>query len=510
MELMSHDKLLKAVTTGDFAHGGQITRPQQRQFLHFLLGYSQMMKAGITVKTVDVAAGEIDKMWLHDPILESAATVFSDGSVAQGEGGGSGNVSATMAQLYDVQRHKFGKLFYNCNKVVARAAWSTDSLRENIEGRSLERRLRDDILGRLATDFEDLAINGNTSILESGGVAAPTSPRGKMLKIDQGWDIQSEAATSLDLAGEFVSRGMWTDAIRAIPRWRLRDGQRQIKWWFNTEVEQDWMFHLAARATPAGDAALQGNMPKNILGVPYQIVDLIPSTKSLSVGEATSGIINGQRHGPFTCTKSSGVGNGADNLVLDIDNAGAVTINLATDAAAAGVLIAGTLATGDKFTLTTPEVVAIINKKLAATIAFHDPIMDRITLKSTTTGAASEVEVQVGAGANAAATADLLGLGNDAGGDGLFNDINTEAGAAAGANTVFEGTFIWLGDARHFNWIVVTADPGTNAQGIRSYSEFNKDRDRTEMVIYGWVDQIIDEVQGIVKIKNLRVQRRVK
>ncbi len=72
-----------------------------------------------------------------------------------------------------------------------------------------------------------------------------------------------------------------------------------------------------------------------------------------------------------------------------------------------------------------------------------------------------------------------------------------KAGADAGtANTVFEGSFIWLANPKNF--IAGVLD------GTRIFTEFNKNTDQIETIIYNQVDAQVENVDAIVKAKNLR------
>ena len=123
-----------------------------------------------------------------------------------------------------------------------------------------------------------------------------------------------------------------------------------------------------------------------------------------------------------------------------------------------------------------------------------DPLTDRLVFTGVAKTAAADVTFGA---ANVHTCADVIGV-----------PINTtdNGGVADPANAVNEGTFVWLSDPSNFLHITVTSDPGTNNQGIRTYSEFNKDRDRVEMITYAWTDALIEDSQSMVKIRDLRTQ----
>ena len=495
----TNEQLLKTLTTGTLAGGGALLREQQDKLLSFMLTYATMLApgSGTTIRRTRQANGRVDKMWVHGPITVSAARAFGQGTEAGAEGGGTGGagVAANLAQFYDTAYARFGQVPYDCTKFVARTAWSTEFLRENIERGSIEQELRRALFERIMTDLEDLAINGDDTITEQSEI-------GYLRRMNNGWDVLSNGANRVDAAGRTISKAIWADAIKASPKW-LRRTNTNIKWFLNPDVQVDWFDVLGGRLDGLGSAAMAGQMP-NPLGIPYQIVPLIPSEQAITVTEATAARVNGARHGPFTFIDGT-----RDLLVLDINNNGAVTVDFGNGGGGIPAQVAGAT-----FTLSTTEACRVINAQLVAAgggytaayggVAVPDTTHDRIRLISPTTGVASEVEVQVAAGANQAVTADLLGLGTNLGGDDFFNDIQTINGAAAGTNTVNQGTFMWLADPRVFSWVIVTADPGTSGDGIRTYAEYNKDRDRVELVVYGFNDALIEDPQSIVKVVNLR------
>lgn len=487
MNTWTNEMMAKALLMSDLDSGGGLPREVQDTLLKMTLTYANMLSgdSGIRRRSVRQRSGQLDKMWLHQHITEQASAVFSDGGVAQGEGGGSGDTSATIAQLYDTSFEKFGVLKWDTEKMVSRTGWSTEFLRENIERGTLESELRRRLLARVATDFEDLAINGDTSI-------ATTDPRSKLLKANDGWDKLTEQANIVDAKAAFVTRSLFSDMIKKMPRWMRRERQN-LRWFFNDDIEQDWLDFLGGRMDGVGSDAVRGNLI-NPLGIPFFRTPLIPSDKKLVTGEATPGRLLGTLSGPFRFVKDS-----SDEVKFTVDNAdNANLINVDFSAGGGGVP-----AQTGTYVLTANEVCAIINAKVigaanqpaSGLCAVPDPVHDRIILLSPTTGASSSVEVQDGAANNAIA---VLGFTND----------QRDAGQDAAAGTDHsEGTFIWLTDPANFSWIAITSDPNTSADGLRVYSEFNKDRDRIELIMYANTDCLLENSQGVVKANNVRTKQ---
>jgi len=481
MEILDNEKIAKALTLGDSLDpGGALNREQQQQFVKMLMEHTTMLApgAGIRNLTKSQASGQIDKMFLHGPVTVGASTVLAENA--------SGDQSAATSALYDTSYERFGQLQWDAVKLLSRTAWTMEFLRENIEQHSLETQLRGRLLQKMASDLEDLAINGDTSI-------GTSSPLDNLRKANQGWDKLSDAANQADANGEFISRALWVKAYKKLPR-SVRRNRPNLKWFMNDDVEMDWMDLLAGRMDAVGSAAI-GGQTLNPLGIPYMRVPLIPSDKLLDINEATSAQARCTEHGPFVFTKDVN-----DDVQINIDAHVLKTIDLHTDAAAAGVTVV--LGADNKFTLTAAEVARIISHTYFTgsgvanvdNIATVDPLTDRIFITSPLTGVASKLVT----GAAGVGTAHAV--------IGLTSGLNLTAAAAAAGNDFYEGTFVWLADPSNFIHVTVTSDPGTNNQGIRTYSEFNKDRDRVEMITYAWTDALIEDTQSMVKIRDLRTQ----
>ena len=61
-----------------------------------------------------------------------------------------------------------------------------------------------------------------------------------------------------------------------------------------------------------------------------------------------------------------------------------------------------------------------------------------------------------------------------------------------------DGTFMWLTDPKNFIWVVHA--------GTRTASEYEKDNDRWEFVIYNKVDALVEELDAVVKAVDLRIR----
>lgn len=499
--IWTDEQMLKALSTTDMGAGGLLPREVQDAIIKESLNYTSLLGSGkVRRRSVRQRSGQLDRMWLHQHITRKAADVFAVGAVAQGEGGGVGDVSAEQAALYDEQHEKFGSINWDTEKMVVAAGWTTESLRENLENGTLAAALRDRILKRMGTDMADLALNGDTAL-------AGADRRSRLLKANDGWDKLSDGGNIVDAAGGFVSRSLFADLIKRMPRWLLTDSPN-LSWVFNTDIRLDWLDNLAGRPGAEGAAAIGGQM---ILpgGFPVIVEPLIPSNKALAIAEASPAIVEGNIAGPFTFTTAANTFHLAVDAADQADNAAVaagllISIDFRRDVQGGAIVRAAA-----SFTLTTDRVCKIINDALVrneggaarptlVNVARPDPVHDRLILVSPTTGVASSLEVQDGAANNALA---LLGVGAD-------NTRTTgSADAAAGGTQILEGTNIYLMDPANFAWIVITSDPGSDSLGVRVFTKFNPDRDRFEFILYYNSDALVENTQAMVKAIKVRTKQ---
>ncbi len=347
-------------------------------------------------------------------------------------------------------RAKFNKVPIQAKKLRSQWQISTETLQDNIEQNNFEDTLMQAITERIATDLELLAIQGDTTI----GSATPLE---RLLNRLDGWDKQTESAHVIDARGANIQKGVWSEAKRTLPKQYKNDPG--LRWLVSDTIATDWMDTLSDRATGIGDAALQGSGIAPF-GIPMVVVNLIPDDQAITVTSPSSAQVVGTEFGPFEIVTGAN-----DKLEIDVDNTGAVVITLPAG------------------TLETVVVANSINSQLIAAgkaAVASDNDEGQLLLKSPTTGPTSEVDII--AEANDAYT--TLGL-----------TVSTTVGATTGGS-VLEGSFILLTNPRNLIWAIL--------DGTRIFTEFNKNFDRIESVIFNQVDAKIENIDAIVKVKNIR------
>jgi hypothetical protein len=429
---VNEDLIQKTLTTSAFFTGGELNPTQQTQFVEYVKEYSFLLKQ-VRVERMKQPRADIDKIFVGEPITRS---------IEEGD-------DTTNS---DYKRPKFGKISITTQGVQSAWAQTTKTLQSNIQQDKLEETMVRVFVKRMATDYEDLFWNGDTSL----GGSDPTS---LLRKRCDGISKLTEGCHVIDAAGAPISKALWAAALRKMPKMYASDPG--LRWFVSKGVQNDWRNVVSDRPTPQGDAAMNGQdlQPQ---GIPWLPAPVIPDDLALEIAEATSAQVIGTAFGPFEILDS---GAGQNNKVkVDVDNAGAVTVTLLK-----GVWQA-------------VEIAAMINSAVGLEGVASATREGQLVLTSATTTATSEIDVQaVGTSAYAE-----LGL----------TIAVTNGVAAGGGGDVAEGTEILLCNPQVLIWAILDE--------ARMYAEFNKNRDQIETVVYSSVDVKVENLDQIVKIKNLR------
>ncbi|HUT78627.1 MAG TPA: phage major capsid protein [Polyangia bacterium] len=444
----NEEMIEKTIATSDLLTGGLLNPIQQTQFVTLVKKFSVLLPMSRFIRMPRPLL-EIDKLWIGEPVTESVDEATDTGNLS---------------------RAKFQRIVLRAQKL--RSAWNitTEVLQGNIEQNEFEQTIMNTMVERIATDLEDLHINGDTT-------TAGTTPRDRLLRRLDGWDKQTESAHIVDVKGAAIQKGIWSEMKRRMPKQYKNDPG--LRWLVGDAIATDWADVVSDRGTILGDAALQG-AEMSPLGTPMIRVPLIPDEAPITITAATRAEIFGSEFGPFEITSAND------------------TIKLKVDALpAAGVVIVLTHGT-----LNVVEVARQINAALKAAIPtlVNDVAIsereNRLKLESPTVGAASSLTLMPVAAASQGYT--TLGLLGPAGAADPFPAVDTTtSGAAAGsANTVFEGSFIWFVNPKNFVSGIL--------DGTRIFTEFNKNTDQIETIVYNQVDAQVENVDAVVKTKNLR------
>ena len=445
---VNEEMIEKTIATSDLLSGGLLNPLQQTQFITLVKKFSVLLPISRFIR-MPRPLMDIDKLWIGEPVTESVDEATDTGNLS---------------------RAKFQRIVLRAQKI--RSAWNitTEVLQGNIEQNEFEQTIMNTMVERIATDLEDLHINGDTTTVG-------TTPRDRLLRRFNGWNVQTESAHIVDVKGASIQKGIWSEMKRRIPKQYKNDPG--LRWLVGDAIATDWADVVSDRGTILGDAALQG-AEMSPLGTPMIRIPLIPDDAPITITSATRAECLGAEFQPFIITSSN------DTIKLKVD-------------ALPGAGVTIVLSHG---TLNAVEVAKQINAALKAAIptltedVARDDREGRLLLESPTTGAASNLVLMSVAAASQAYT--TLGLLGAPGAADPFPAVDvTKAGAASGtANTVFEGSFIWLSNPKNFISGIL--------DGTRIFTEFNKNTDQIETIVYNQVDAQVENVDAIVTAKNIR------
>lgn len=344
-----------------------------------------------------------------------------------------------------------GQIGIQTRKVKSSWNITTETLVNNIEQKGFEKTIMEGMTKRISTDIELLAIQGDTTTY-----AAVNTPFGRLLRRSNGWDVLTNGCHIVDCGGTTIRKGIFAEMIRSMPQQYLQDPE--LRWFVSKSLAIDWMDLLANRGTTLGDNALNGNSISPY-GYPLTEVPLLPDNKPLRTWTGTSAKVIGTVPDPFEIITGTN-----DTLLINVDGGGNVTVTLQPGVHRVSVIA------------------SMINSTMGLEGIASDDTHGRLVLQSPLRGAASSISIQ--------------GVANDAY-DELGLTIGDTQGIDFGTQGVTDdGTFIWLANPKNF----IAAMRGTT----RIYSEFNKDFDRVETVVYNEVDFQIENEDAIVKAINIR------
>jgi len=150
---LNEEMIEKTITTGDLLTGGLLNPIQQTQFITLVKKFSVLLPISRFIR-MPRPLMDVDKLWIGEPVTESVDEATDTGNLA---------------------RAKFQRIVLRAQKV--RSAWNitTEVLQGNIEQNEFEQTVMNTMVERIATDLEDLGINGDTTTVGN-------TPRDRLLR----------------------------------------------------------------------------------------------------------------------------------------------------------------------------------------------------------------------------------------------------------------------------------------------------------------------------------------
>ena len=447
--MRNQEMLEKSINTGAMSSGGQLNPEQQKQFITLVKKFSVLLPLSRFVE-MPRPMMDIDLLMVGEPVTESVD-----------EGTDTGNLS----------RAKFKRLTLAAKKV--RTAWNitTEALQGNIEQNDFEGTVMNVMVERIATDLESMALNGDTTLDSS-------TPLNRLHRRLDGFLKLANDGHVLNINGGTITKGVFSAMKRTMPKQYKNDPG--LRWIIGDSLAVDWADAVSDRGTITGDAALQG-LELQPFGTPMLKVPLIPDDLPITLDIAVAAQVTGGMFGPFEINATN------DTMVLNIDGNGATTITLPH----------GTLHPTEVINQINRALVADGNYGLAYESFASDNRMGQIRLESPVKGAASSIVIGPVAVDSEAYT--TLGFApTPAPGDPTvpLAPITHEGSDAGDVTQAQEGSTILLLNPKNLVWGIV--------DGTRIFTEFNKNTDQIESIVFNQVDCAIENVDAVVKAVNIR------
>lgn len=269
------EKVIRTTEIGDIGAGsgpstGGLLKPAQAdRFIDYMFDETVL---GSQVRTFRMRENEqeVDRIAVGQRIVRKATEAVDD------------HVNVGVA---------FAKISLKTQKLRLDWELSTESLEDNLEGEALEDHIARLMSSQAANDIEDVAINGDTTL-----VADP------LLSAFDGWRKKLLAGGNvLDNAGATLNRATFNKALKAMPR-NFMQRRRNLRWFLNSQSIQDYLFSLqqtengfispeASAAAGLGQAVRTegpaGFLMGNIFGITAQEVPLLPEYDANTVTAGT-------------------------------------------------------------------------------------------------------------------------------------------------------------------------------------------------------------------------------
>ncbi len=173
--------------------------------------------------------------------------------------------SATALPVADRAKPDTSKVQLDVKLFKAEVRLDNEVLEDSIERGELKGTIMELMAERIATDTEELVIQGDTA---SSDVFLAQ------------FDGLLKQATShtFDAGGVKLTKSVLRDAMRAMPT-EFRKNKRSMKYMTSSNAEIDYRDSLSDRATPMGDAKLENDAPVNYGGINVLGIPLFPENQ---------------------------------------------------------------------------------------------------------------------------------------------------------------------------------------------------------------------------------------
>jgi len=210
------------------------------------------------VRKIQMARNEmrIPTIASNGRMLRTARNMYSPGTVGDDQGYGYPNRALDKSERAKVRT---GLITLKTDEVIAVMYLTYEMLEDVIEGGAIENTdfealVLDIMAEQIALDLEEKLVLGDT-----GSADDYLALQNGLLKMATSNIVNNNNAP--------ISHLLFAQMLKSLPE-RFRSRLGQMRFFVNSNVEIDYRAQLAQRQTQLGDAAITGNAPVNIMGVP--------------------------------------------------------------------------------------------------------------------------------------------------------------------------------------------------------------------------------------------------
>lgn len=238
-------------------NGGLLTVDQSNRFIRTLQEQPTMLGKVRTVP-MNSPSMEINKIKFGSRVMQPAS---QDAAASTAVFDGRNLTEAARA------KPTTSKVTLNTVEVMTEMRVRYEMLEDNIERDQLTNTMLTLLADRVALDFEDLLLNGDTT---SGDA---------WLALRDGALKQATAHTS-DAASNPLTANYLINTIKELPK-QYRDDKSKVGYFVASDAEVDYRNALATRQTGYGDALLVGDQPLSVGGYKLQSAHRMPDASGL-------------------------------------------------------------------------------------------------------------------------------------------------------------------------------------------------------------------------------------
>jgi hypothetical protein len=260
---MTNEELIRkaTITTDQMASAGLLNAEQSSKFIDYVIDETSM-KEKVRVVKFKPSQMTIEKLNVANRVAVAKAQA-TDPGLRRG-------VSTSKVTL---EHHEIMVPFEIGDTVKE----------ENIEGDNVEDHIIKMMATALANNLEEGYWDGNTTghaVLESELLEGGSSSlyiKDQYLALYNGWLKNAESGHVVDAAGAAISKGIFSQALNAMPR-KFKKDKSKLKFMLSSDHEQEYRDFISSRIGKAADDALEGKGTLPAYGVDLMPVPLLSPT----------------------------------------------------------------------------------------------------------------------------------------------------------------------------------------------------------------------------------------